>query len=354
MTEQATASPERGAAGDLLADYGVGKSFLASPRGTLLTDGVRGTLAAGSGRDTADSLPHRVADLAAAEPDVPVVGVVPFDRAVPVHLFVPDAIRRAAALPSRVVARPTRRHAGWDVRYEPERARYATAVVEALRSLDSGDLRKVVLARAVDVSLPGGVDVPAVLEMLAASDPAGYAFAVDLPSCAGAARTFLGASPELLVERTDNRVTARQCAGSAARSNDHREGRERALALMRSGKDRHEHALVVADVTRRLRRFCRDLSMPPGPAVVQTASTWHLATHVEGVLADPATTSLDVACALHPTPAACGEPVDLARAAIAELEPFDRGYYVGMVGWQDVTATGSGSSPSVAARSRAT
>ncbi|MCC5698105.1 chorismate-binding protein, partial [Klebsiella pneumoniae] len=36
----------------------------------------------------------------------------------------------------------------------------------------------------------------------------------------------------------------------------------------------------------------------------------------------------------------CGTPVDQARKVIAEIEPFDRGYYAGMVGWCDASGDG--------------
>ena len=50
---------------------------------------------------------------------------------------------------------------------------------------------------------------------------------------------------------------------------------------------------------------------------------------------DPSLTSLDLALALHPTPAVCWHPLSVARAAIAGLEPFDRSLFAGFVGWMD-------------------
>lgn len=97
---------------------------------------------------------------------------------------------------------------------------------------------------------------------------------------------------------------------------------------------------MVDDIVRILRPFCRTLTVPPGPELVHTRAMWHLATRIEGELADPATTSLDLACALHPTPAVGGTPTDLAREVIAELEPFDRNCFAGMVGWTDVAGDG--------------
>ncbi len=46
-------------------------------------------------------------------------------------------------------------------------------------------------------------------------------------------------------------------------------------------------------------------------------------------------TVLDVATALHPTPAVCGAPRDAARATLAARERLERGWYAGGVGWFD-------------------
>ena len=43
--------------------------------------------------------------------------------------------------------------------------------------------------------------------------------------------------------------------------------------------------------------------------------------------------------ALHPTAAVCGRPTKKAYQMIVELEPFDRGWYAGPIGWCDEHAT---------------
>ena len=58
---------------------------------------------------------------------------------------------------------------------------------------------------------------------------------------------------------------------------------------------------------------------------------WRLATRFVGRVRDPSATVLDLVAALHPTPAVCGTPTDVARATIAELDPFRRGQYAGPV-----------------------
>jgi isochorismate synthase len=67
---------------------------------------------------------------------------------------------------------------------------------------------------------------------------------------------------------------------------------------------------------------------------------WHLSTRFRGHLVDPAPSALDLALALHPTPAVGGEPTDAARDVLAQLEGFDRGSYAGPVGWVDAAGNG--------------
>jgi isochorismate synthase EntC len=59
-----------------------------------------------------------------------------------------------------------------------------------------------------------------------------------------------------------------------------------------------------------------------------------------GRLRDRAVTALDLALALHPTPAVGGRPLDQALELIASLEPAPRGRYAGPVGWVDATGDG--------------
>ncbi|GAB3461846.1 chorismate-binding protein [Actinophytocola sediminis] len=80
--------------------------------------------------------------------------------------------------------------------------------------------------------------------------------------------------------------------------------------------------------------------MPDRPELVSTSAVWHLSTRITGELIDREMTSLRLAGALHPTPAVCGSPFAAARDTIAELEPFDRGFYAGAVGWCDADGDG--------------
>ncbi|MFI9202073.1 isochorismate synthase DhbC [Streptomyces sp. NPDC053048] len=338
--DAAAARDAVGAATSLLDAYEPGRGrFFASPTRTLLAHGVRAEVPHGEAPLARRVTETLEAELLAGNPAPVVIGTVPFHHDAPAALAVPETVRWAPPLATDpLVALPAAAPAAadWDVRPEPEPGVYGAAVAEAVRRMKRGDFSKVVLARTLRLTSSRDLDLPGLLQRLARRDPSGYTFAV--PS--GPGRTLLGASPELLVSRRGGRLVANPLAGSTPRSADLAEDVRRAAALLESAKDLHEHAVVVDAVREALAPYCRTLEVPERPTLVRTATMWHLSTTVTGELAEPAVSALELACALHPTPAVCGTPTAIARDVIGELEPFDRGAYTGMVGWGDANGDG--------------
>ncbi|GAB3120529.1 isochorismate synthase DhbC [Streptomyces calidiresistens] len=335
-----------GRATALLRSWRPGRDrLLTSPRRTLLGRGVRAVVPH-DGRPLAERVTATLSALTDGAGDAPggapalVMGAVPFETDRPAALAVPAELEIAPSpAGDPLIALPAGDRAiegEWRVRPVPEPARYTAAVAEAVRRMRAGGPGKVVLARTLELEADRVPDLSAVLDRLARRDPAGHTFA--LPIAPG--RSLLGASPELLVSRTGDRVVANPLAGSAPRSRDLAEDVRRAARLLDSPKDLHEHAVVVADVRAALEPLCEELEISERPGLVRTAGMWHLSTTVTGTLRDPRTTSLELALALHPTPAVCGTPTAAARRVIDELEPFDRGWFTGMVGWQDARGDG--------------
>ncbi|MEJ5945463.1 isochorismate synthase [Pseudokineococcus basanitobsidens] len=326
----------------LLRSFRPGRDTLwSSSRGTLLATGAAERLDLPWTSDLPDLVGERLREAAARTPaaDALVVGAAPFRTGAAAALVRPAAVRRAPGRlrPGRPVAPVPAVLSGAPA---PAEEHYRESVRRALDLLADGTLEKVVLARALDLRTASDVDVRALVAALAAHDEEARVFAVPLPATGSAPRTLVGASPELLVSLTAGRVLATPLAGSAARSADPDEDAARARALLASDKDRREHALVVDAMAHALGAWCAELSVPAEPELVATPTVWHLATRVEGRTADPATTSLHLARALHPTPAVGGTPAGAARRAIEELEPVDRGFYAGAVGWQDASGDG--------------
>ncbi|MFJ2278676.1 isochorismate synthase DhbC [Streptomyces sp. NPDC087866] len=333
------AHPATGAATSLLHAYAPGARFLATPRRTLLAHGPARPVPHGT-QPVDQRVSAALAEAADAGQETPVVmGAIPFDHTAPAALSVPATLRTAPplasdpliALPSAGVDSPD-----WHIRPVPEPEVYAKGVASAVERMWRGEFSKVVLARTLELTSPAPLDVPAMLQRLARRDPSGYTFA--LPT--GPGRTLIGASPELLVSRRGRQVVANPLAGSSPRSDDLAEDVRRAAALLESAKDLHEHAVVVDAVHQALAPHCAGMTVPPRPTLIRTATMWHLSTTVTGTLTDPDISALTLACALHPTPAVCGTPTATARGVLTETEPFDRGYFTGMVGWGDAHGDG--------------
>ena len=196
---------------------------------------------------------------------------------------------------------------------EEHRARIAAAL-QRLRDPASG-LHKVVLARALRLVAEGPLDARTIVNRLVADDAAANAYLADLTAAGGgySGAALVGASPELLVARRGDQVTCRPFAGSAPRLPDPDADEASGAALAESAKNQHEHQLVVDAMRDALDPLCVDLQIAPEPQLSKTAAVWHLYTPITGRLREKSTTALDLAVALHPTPAVGGVPADRRR-----------------------------------------
>ncbi|MFL1380960.1 MULTISPECIES: isochorismate synthase [unclassified Nocardiopsis] len=333
MPEQRAETPAANA-GDLLAAYRPGDSFLSSSAGVLHGTGTLTVL------DRLDALSDVLAD---AGPGAVALGAVPFDTSRPAHLVVPETVRTAPPLRERAAALSWRAlHGEWTLTPDPAPAEHTAAVERAVKLMaERPELRKVVLARRLRLEGEQDIDVPTVLGNLLRRDPDAYVFAVNLPERGAGTRTLIGASPELLVSRKGRDVLSNPLAGSAPRSADPTKDQVNAVELLTSAKDRHEHSVVVEGVADALAPYCERLTVPAEPELVKTATMWHLSTRVTGRLRDTDTPVHTLAAALHPTPAVCGTPTAAAFDTIGAIESFDRGFYTGAVGHSDANGDGA-------------
>ena len=207
---------------------------------------------------------------------------------------------------------------------------WTAAVETASRRMRAGEAAKVVLAREVVATADGVLEAAAVARALAAAYPSCYTYLVG----GGDGSAFVGASPELLVRRLGGEARSQPMAGSIARGQDEAEDAALAARLEASAKDTAEHALTAWHVRTALEPFAEDVRAT-APEIVRFTNIQHLATTVDATLTEPHATLLELAAALHPTPAINGEPADRATRLIKELEGMERGWYAGAVGWLD-------------------
>jgi menaquinone-specific isochorismate synthase len=148
----------------------------------------------------------------------------------------------------------------------------------------------------------------------------------------GNARSFIGATPERLLQIRNGRLLTEAIAGSAPRGQTAGEDAKHARALLESVKDMHEHICVRDSILRRLESVGVEACAENAPQLLPLANVQHLRTRIEAEVGE-AVHLLDILPEMHPTPAVGGSPREVAVPAIAELEQLERGLYAGVVGW---------------------
>jgi menaquinone-specific isochorismate synthase len=213
----------------------------------------------------------------------------------------------------------------------PSESQWGAAVAQAVVALRAGDLDKVVLARAIEVTAETDLDARAVAARLATRFPACFTFLCD---------GLVGASPELLIRRIGRHAESLVLAGTVRRGASAEEDAELERELLASAKNAIEHRWAAESVRDVLASVAADLVSDPRPQLLRLANLSHLATHVEAWLPVSAPSALALALLLHPSAAVGGAPRADALAMIRQLEAAPRGRYAAPVGWVDANGDG--------------
>ncbi len=211
------------------------------------------------------------------------------------------------------------------------RTTWTARASRVLRSMERLNLDKVVLSRWQKMDPTDPVDL---LHKLAGLEPGTVRFMLEPQQ--GAA--LVGATPERLVVQQGGITSTHALAGSAPRSNDPDEDRALALALAKGEKERREHRTVAEHLMARLRMLRFENVKVSKPRIKQLRTVQHLETQMQADSGDLHV--LDVVQSFHPTPAVAGTPPEQAQNFLRRLEPFERGWYSGPVGWFDADGDG--------------
>jgi isochorismate synthase len=205
--------------------------------------------------------------------------------------------------------------------------RWDERVNTVLERIAGGELEKAVLSRNVAVEMPAARDVVSIIDELSRTRCACHTFLV-----ASGDSVFFGSTPELLVQVRGREFGTQAIAGTAPRGRDADDDVRLGEALLASPKNRREQAAVVRGIEESISSIAGEVSADPAPSLIRVPEAFHLLTRISGRLAN-GESALEVAGALHPTPAVCGTPGPVAARLIEAEE--DRGWYTGAVGWLD-------------------
>lgn len=210
----------------------------------------------------------------------------------------------------------------------PDRDTWLRMVTHALESFDEEALAKVVLARETLLRFDDELDPVILLRRLARHAARAYHFCVQPSRGAG----FLGATPERLYRRQGQHLQSEALAGTTRRGATDAEDEALGQEMLASDKERREHRFVSNSVRDALGKLCSSVRVSDRVELVKLKHVQHILRIIEGELGG-GESDLEILRALHPTPAVGGYPADLALNTIKHLEPFERGWYAGPVGW---------------------
>jgi len=215
-----------------------------------------------------------------------------------------------------------------------DRTQWQQLVTDAQTEIASGTLEKVVPARHLQIQAQRRLNPGQLMSTLHYLYPSSMLLATHLSG-----RMFVSATPERLASSSGNNISCDAVAGTIRRSAVEQRDLDLGLSILTDPKARHEHRLVVEDITHSLQPLCASLKVPEVPSLKRLRNLQHLWTEIQGQL-NPEVNLLQAAAAIHPTAAVNGSPSTAARAWLHQNEPFDRGWYAGAAGWIDYGGNG--------------
>ena len=215
------------------------------------------------------------------------------------------------------------------------RDEYIRAVEIAKDAIAAGEAIQVVLARRQSFDLPTDpltgkqLDGIGLYRSLRRVNPSPYLFFTRVPGF-----EVVGASPELLLQVENDKLTTHPIAGTRPRGADAREDALLAEQLQRDPKERAEHVMLVDLGRNDIGRVSRPGSVTVSKymEVERYSHVLHLVSHVEGRLR-PELDALDALRSVFPAGTLSGAPKVRAMQLIAAAEGERRGLYGGAVGY---------------------
>ena len=197
---------------------------------------------------------------------------------------------------------------------------YIRSIEEAIAAIREGELSKVIISRLIPVRRPVR-SLECIFRQLHDQTPNAFTYLVNLPGTG----TWMGATPEVLLKSHGQVFETVSLAGTQVRKNDLDD-------YCWKTKDIEEQAFVSRYMLEVFHLFDIHKYRTTGPETLESGKVAHLKTSfffqtekIENCLGD-------FVAELHPTPAVCGLPKNLADEFIKENERHDRKYYSGYLG----------------------
>ena len=204
---------------------------------------------------------------------------------------------------------------------------FLEAVKKGQQHCFRGDVFQIVLSRKFSQGFHG--DDFNVYRMLRSINPSPYLFYFDF----GSFRIF-GSSPEAQIVIRKDKATIYPIAGTFRRTGNDEADAQLAEDLLKDEKENAEHIMLVDLARNDLSRSSSKVEVESLKEVQFYSHVIHLVSKVTGVLADGAD-KLQLVADTFPAGTLSGAPKFRAMQLIEEIEPSERGFYAGCIGFVD-------------------
>ena len=195
---------------------------------------------------------------------------------------------------------------------------HSNFVSKAIKEINVSSLEKVVLSRAFKFNLEVSNPLE-IFKKISQNYPAAFTYCWFHPQTG----YWLGASPESLLKLDGKSVSTMALAGTQIfKSYEQVEW---------DSKNIEEHAFVTDYLLEVLSEYLDPINSS-GPHTLKAGELLHLQTLITGRLKPTGYSLKHLLQAIHPTPAVCGTPRDMAFEFINSYESYDRGFYAGFFG----------------------
>lgn len=188
--------------------------------------------------------------------------------------------------------------------------------------ISRGEMTKVVSSREVEFTSETPYNVASILANLVDNNPNCFIFGYEKDG-----RTFVGASPEILVRHRGSEILSYALAGTAPKDGPNAWTEEQ---LLTNTKNIIEHNIVRDRIVNTMRQITPDVTVGE-TGIMELSHLYHLRTIITAK--DSTKSLVEWAKLLHPTPALGGEPREKALALLQEYESHERGMYAAPFGF---------------------
>lgn len=209
-----------------------------------------------------------------------------------------------------------------------DKKEYFTDGVNRIKSaISSGIISKGVISRDRKISFSGNFSISKAIKDLRVNYPDCTVLFTNYPG-----RNFIAATPERLFRLEGNTVLTEALAGSIKTEDNEPDQSIVEDRLLHSEKDVLEHLIVRDYLISKLRPVASNIDYPTVPGVKKLSNVTHLRTWIKAKLKE-GVSAVDLGRLLFPTPALCGEPMEVAAELINSIEKRKRDLYGGVTGF---------------------